>query len=622
LSLSCLGVRLPPFLVVIGVALAPALARAQSAPPPAVAVNSYSQYEQETIRGALETLRARVDPVPENKIVEGIDVLTLEVIEQRDPVPGFVNIFHATTRHWVIDQEVLLRVGEPYRQVFVDDTIRNLRALPQLSVVLAFATVGSATNRVRLVVITKDVWSLRPNWNFQLTNGGFALLQAQPAETNVAGTHHTAVGNVLLDPASLTLGAGYRIPRLASTRVLVAANANVIFNRATGNTEGSYGQLITGQPLYSPLAKWAWDASASWQNSVIRRFENAQLAAYTAESTGQTVPFEYRGINYNTYYEAIRSFGWDIKHDISFGGGISRSVYRTEFGPLAVRPEQANHWPGPLDFAPLDPRTSAEFAQLYLPVNDTRVGPFLQYRTYSKRYIRVLDFETLGLQEDYRIGHDAYLRVYPSFKALGSSRDVLGIYAAVLYTVPVLDGLVRFAVESITEPEMDRLADASIEPELRIVSPTVLFGRFVYDGHVLYRYRNYLNALTYLGGDSRLRGYPTNFRVGENEVNSNLEFRTRAVDILTAQLGAVAFYDIGDAFSGGFNQMRPFQGVGAGLRAIFPQFDRLVIRADFGFPVGAEGRNAGLPPMSFFIALQQAFPMPTIGPSSVLPQTQ
>jgi hypothetical protein len=586
----------------------------QAPPPPALRAQVYSPYEQETIDGALKTFGATREPDPEGKIIERIDILPLDVIEQRDPAPRWVNVFHATTRKYVVRREMLLHEGDAYQQVLIDETIRNLRRLPQLSLVLVVPTTGSAPDRVGVIVVTKDIWSLRPNWNFVATSGGLELLQAVPAEINVLGTHQIASGNFILDPASVTIGLGYRIPRIAETRVVLQTNANVIWNRATGAVEGSYGSLVAGQPLYSALTDWSWDSSVVWQDYVARRFVNAHLSEFRdgpsvdcVASPTRCVPFEFRARAYVTTLELTRSFGWDTKHDFTFAASVDRRTYRTDF-------------PG------ADPQAVADFAAAYVPLSDTRVGPSVQYHTYTKRYLRVIDFDTLALQEDYRLGHDIFLRVYPLAKALGSSRNVLGFYGAAQYSVALRDGLFRLGLESITEPDSDRLADASITPFAHLVSPTFAgFGRFVFDASLLYRFRNYLNQTTFLGGDDRLRGYPTNFFIGENVMAYNLELRTRPLEIFTLQLGAVAFYDVGDAWSGDFGNFTPFQSVGFGLRTLFPQLDRIVFRGDIGFPVERvvdPGTGAVIAPYAFIISLGQAFGAPTVGPLPALPTGQ
>jgi outer membrane translocation and assembly module TamA len=106
----------------------------------------------------------------------------------------------------------------------------------------------------------------------------------------------------------------------------------------------------------------------------------------------------------------------------------------------------------------------------------------------------------------------------------------------------------------------------------------------VYDAYFLDHYRNFRNINQGLGGTTRLRGYQNIAAVGDHYLASNLEFRTRPLDILTTQLGAVAFYDMGDAFDT-FGQLQLKHGVGAGIRFLAPQLDREVFRLDVGVPV-------------------------------------
>ncbi len=617
-------------------------APAQSAAPATTRVNRYSTYERDAINDALKYLGAVEDRAPEGKLLEGIDIITLEVFERRDLIlPGtltFFNVFHTTSKPYVIEREVLLRKGQAYRQTLVDDSIRNLRQLVQLSLVLSVATQGQAPNHVRLVVITKDVWSLRPNWNVQYTTGGLQLLSAQPAEMNLAGTHQIVNTNFELRPSSLALGLGYANRRIQGRRLALQTSSNVIFNRQSGDAEGTFGGIVVGQPLFSPLDRWAWDVQAAWQDAVLRRYVNAELGVYYDSSTGKSIPFAFRTRQFNTQYTLTRSYGWTTKHDISIGVSVSRLGYPTTPTELfQVLP------PGTYDT-----QTARDFIQNELPISDNRVGPFLQYHAYSKQYVRLLDIDTLGLQEDYRLGHNVFFNLYPVVKALKSTRDFVGFDIAAQYTARMGDGLARVAVEFVSEVQTDShcpqrangavsavgpVCDSSIEPALHLVSPTVGFGRIVFDAHLLYRFTNYLNQITFLGGDSRLRGYPANYFAGANVLNSNLEFRTRSVDVLTSQVGLVAFYDIGDAFNtwnmsaaSGCNPVGtatmsalptgfcPVQALGTGLRILFPQLDRIAFRADVGFPLG-EGRHLpGVTPMSFFVTLGQAFTTPVVGP--------
>jgi hypothetical protein len=583
----------------------PRRAEAQ-APPAAQRAQMHSAYEQQTIDDAFATLGGRLDPSPEGKVVEGVDVVTLDVIEPRDPLPGWLNVFHVTTRESIVRREMLLRPGERFSQALVDETIRNLRQLPQLSIVLVVAAVGSAPDRVRAVVITKDVWSLRASWDAQYTSGGLEELEIHPEERNLFGRHQTVSATFILEPSAYTLGVGYTIPRIGESRVAVVAQANMMVNRDSGATEGSYGSLVAGQPLYSAQTEWAWDAQTVWQDVETRNYVNAHLDAYRDPTTMESVPYEYRTREFKTVYNLRRSFGWDTKHDFLLSMGVDRKVYR-------------------VDYAGFDPQAVADFTNARVPLSDTRVGPALQYETYTKRYVRVFDFDTLALQEDYRLGHDVVLRVAPSFKALGASRDVLSLGASAQYTFALRDGLFRVGVATVTEPETHRIADALFEPFAHLVTPSIgKIGRLVVDGDLAYRWRNYLNQTTFLGGSDRLRGFPSNFFVGQNVVSYNVEFRSRPVEVLSCQIAAVGFFDAGNAFQD-ISKLESFQSLGVGLRGLFPQLDRGVFRADIGFPIERPlnpATGASIAPFAFVLSFGQAIEVPSVAPVPVLPTEQ
>ena len=146
-----------------------------------------------------------------------------------------------------------------------------------------------------------------------------------------------------------------------------------------------------------------------------------------------------------------------------------------------------------------------------------------------------------------------------------------------------------------------------------MVTPRLGFGRIVFDAGALNRYRNYLNRQSVLGGDGRLRGYPSSAAFGKNLVVYNLEFRSRPVEIFACQLGGAAFIDVGDA-ANGFDKLHMRQSAGFGFRILFPQLDRVVFRGDIGFPLGDRSESAANPlklaPFTIAVAFEQAFSMP------------
>lgn len=593
------------FGVVMTTLLAAGPLRAQDDPDAHTSIEKLSPLERSITERALEERGLELESAPEGKRIERIDIVRLEVFDERDPVPDFINIFHVTSQPYVIRRELLFHVNQPFDGVKFAESARNLRATQQLSVVLVLAARGSREDRVRVLVITKDIWSLRLNWDVKLSNGKIASLVLNPTEQNLFGTHTSIGGRFRLLPDTYSLGGQFSNQRVFGTRMQTSLGANVIFNRDSGDSEGSYGYAFFGQPLYSRRSTWGFQTGVAWLKEISRSFVGLQQRLYDArpESEDGTrcqgdprcIPWIYRTERAVAEASFVRSFGRRYKYDLRFGAELDRRDYELP------------------DLTGYDAAAVRTFADDALPVSDTRISPIAELHAYDANFVRLLDFETLSLQEDVSLGHEALLRLYPASRDLGSSRDLLGSYAALSYTFPVLDGIVRALASSTIEYAAEDKHDALFEAALRLVTPRFAFGRFVYDGLLLSRYRDYLNRLFVLGGDTRLRGYAPSAFLGKDLIASNIEFRSRPIEILSAHVGAAVFYDVGDAFDG-FDELHMKHGAGAGLRVLIPQLDRTVFRADWGLPLSPGYSTL---PGSFFVTFKQAFGLPALGSPSI-----
>jgi len=575
-----------------GIAVALSWALLGGVSPAAADPATYSDYEKESIDEALGRLGGEIDPAPNGKTITGIEIVTLDVLEDRDPVPKFFNIFHATTRRWVIESELLQRKGDHYDPRLAAEAARNLRKRRQLSLVLIVPLRGEHPDEVRLLVITKDVWSLRLNTDFQFYQGKLIRLLLQPAEENMFGTHKMVGALFILEPDTYSFGGQFVDSRVAGSRIQATVSANLIVNRVSGRPEGSFGTLYYGQPLYSADTKWAWKSAVVWYDEIYRSYIGTDLRTFDSDLTpgDDAIPYVFDAARWYSVDSVTRSFGREKKLDLSFGLEFDRRRNK-------VRDREA-----------YDPVAVADFVRTEIPVSDRRVSPFLQIRSYTSDYHRVLDFETLGLQEDFRLGHEAVLRIYPASKDVMSTRDMIGTYAGLGYTLPFGDGLARLLGASVIEKSTRAETDASVQLNARVVTPRLGFGRFVYDGLLLNHYENYLNDRNTVGGDGRLRGYPPQSFIGKDVVASNVEYRSRPFQVWSVQVGGALFYDVADAFDG-FRDLHLKQSTGVGFRAVFPQAERIVFRADWGVPILSDGLYF---PGTFFASFGQAFGMPTL----------
>ncbi len=580
---------------------APTAGAAGAAAPeaPEAASTEYSSLEKRLIERALSSRGFVLERHPEGKVLEGVEYEILEVFDEDDPLPDGLNVLHTRTKEWVLAREVLLPVGAKWSQSLVDETARNIRSLIQISHALAVPIQGSAEGKVKLLLVVRDIWSLRPDWDIQFMGGRLNYFLFLPTDSNAAGIHHEPQLLMLYQPLSLQTGASYGIHRVGLTHLSVAG-AGGVYLPLGGHVgddrrglEGSYGSLALAQPLYSSQASWSWAASGAFENFIARKYQNGELKQYAvtnADGTTTNVPFQWRSKTASASIAATRSFGWALKNDVTLGFNGNLRRYSTE------------------GVDGIDPRAVSQFVASSLPTGEDRVYPYARWRSYAGHFFRTIEVESLGVQEDFRLGHDVYLEIDTVARALGSTRSLVSVLGGAMWTSRIGDGLIRASVEGAVDTQADRhVSDAMLDAKLGIVSPRTGFGRLIFSGRAIHRPENYLKRTEFLGGDSRLRGYPSSLFYGSDLVAMNLELRTPGYYNLGMAMNGVLFYDSGDAFSDP-SKLSLKHSVGVGVRFLLPFFDDIVYRFDLAVPLnrGALPSNAGR--VDFLIAVEQAYP--------------
>jgi len=542
---------------------------------------------------AATELEARLDPAAEGKLIEEVDVFTLAPIDARDPAPNALNVLHVSSQRFVIERELLLRAGDHYRKLLADESARNLRALPQLSLVMCESFTGSAPDRVRLVVITKDVWSLYVDFDVGAGSASASRLVLEPKETNFLGTHQTIMGRYALDPDTRGIGAAYVDPRLFGQWLFTFADANVVLNRHDGKTEGSYGTFAVVQPFRTNRSEWSWFGAGSWRYDLARQYQGPHV-----QRDPQT-NIDYRWFRDEGQLQAAvtRSIGWAWKNDVALTFSFSRQAYRL---PLVTN----------ADGAVATAADRATFQAANMPRNDARIGPGVEWHAYRSDFLRTLDVDTLGLQEDFRLGHDVVVGLAPMWESEpgrasgGTQADAapsfLSLHAAVQETLPLSDGFLRASASWQSDSTLQRTLNGSVTLSSFLATPRVPVGRLVGAVWMITRYANQLNARTRLGGTDRLRGFEENEQQGPNAMAMNVEYRSTPLELFELQLGTVLFWDYGVAYSVE-HAFLPGSSVGGGLRLVVPQIERSVFRLDVGVPITT--RRAP----SWYFAFGQAF---------------
>ncbi|MFT3841301.1 MAG: hypothetical protein QM723_30195 [Myxococcaceae bacterium] len=537
-------------------------------------------YEDRLIDWGLGQYGLTREPQPEGKKVDRIEVAAENVFSPSDPWPEFLNIFHWQTKEAVIRRELLLAPGDTWTQAKVEETERNLRRLVILGVAKVVAG-KDKDGKLVMLVVAKDRWSLRLNWDYLIVGNVLEYLHVPLTEINFLGRGQTLTIDPLLKLDTFQLGEQFYEPRLLGSKVSLNESAAIVLNRQTGKPEGTSGIVQVLRPLWSLDQEWSFNTFATWDVRRTRVFRGAQIwqLGYPNEtSPTSSVPYVYDSRNIEVDALVTRSFGRAWKIDVTGGvGGYTRSYE-------------------PPKETPLDPTVKTWFKNNWLPRSEDATYLYGLLTLFKADYRVLRDIDEFALSEDFQIGPrliTGFKWAIPTF-AKSNFGEVAGsfryrVYAYDNLLAVYLGAFARFVPDGppVNEHFLAQVID---------YSPRIEGGRFVVRLLADYRVRDLDNHQVLLGGGSGLSGAAPELLAGRNELLANIEYRTKPFEIQTVYVGFVLFYDAGAAYD-----VKPafVHTVGLGLRILLPQLNRDVIRIDLGFVVGDRSATAGLSPDRF-----------------------
>ncbi len=549
-------------------------------------------YERERIALALQRLGLEREPEPEGKTISFIRVVRDDVFVQQEPWPVWFNVFHTLTRESVIERELLFEKGDRYSESAVQETMRNLRDLGVFALVSIVAVKGDRPDRIGVVVHTRDLWSLRLEQDFQFTGSNLDFLYLQLIERNLFGRNVQVGVRFQLLPLTYSLGESYSDHRLFGQQLSASQSLDLIFNRESGEVEGSTGSLSISRPYYDLAQRWSFGVSAAYSDAIARRIRNGRVVHVDFEETSEceAVPVIYDDRSLSLRASGSYRRGSLYKQVFTAGAGFrDRAVGSNQ--ETGLRPEQQR-----------------AFAREVLPRVRREVFPYLHYQLYLPRYAVFENLATFGQSESVRTGPAAAALFELPLGAFGSSSDSLVASGGLGYTWARGDALLDVAVEPSARLENGRVVDQVLLAEVRGATPPWLLGRLVLRGVWQGRRRDTSQQAVSLGGDSGLRGYKSQFfqLPGASLLRGNLEYRTLPLLWRSVQVGAILFYDAGALYLR-VKEIEAHHAAGVGLRLVFPQFNRYPFRFDLGVPLDRAGFE-----LMFTVGTSQAVPLTAI----------
>jgi hypothetical protein len=533
--------------------------------------------ERGALRRALVARGLVIDTAPTGKRIGQVLVTTLPVFGDETPFLRWANVFHWRSKATMIKRELVLGAGDRWDADRVDESIRHLRdpLNTSVAVIVAVRPASGDPDEVDLLVVTRDVWSLRTNYNGELQDGTFTFLTISLSENNFFGSRTLAAVAFRMDQATFSLGPVFIDKNVLGEHVDVRAAGGPLWNRASYELEGSESTVSVSRPLWSLATTWGVYGEWSHKNAIVRRYRGNVLRTYDAPSTpgDDALPWQFRDRQWSASVQVVRSSGarWKQRPKVGYELQSERPSVLADFaGDAAAR---------------------ADFAAEVMPRSERAGRVFAGYELFTASYRDYQDIDSFDVAESVRIGPRVQLVLGAATPWLGSDRQFGTVAFEEGLTVPLGDdGLLTTSGGVGARLEDGALIDRSVTQSLRLVTPRVAWLRLVSEAKATGFFREQANRRIFVGGDAGLRGFPVGAFVGRRALVWQSELRTGSVRMpFGLRWGFVAFYELAGA-GNTVATVDLHHDIGLGLRSLTPQLSAEPFRVDLAMPLDGVDR--------------------------------
>jgi len=551
-----------------------------------------SRLERRAVNLAMRRRGLTFDRAPQGKRVRQVVVATYNVFGPGDGPLRLLNVFHATTRNRAVRRELQVVAGGTWDQRDVDESARRLRdpVSTSLVAIVPVRAIGGAPDEIDVLVVIRDVWSIRLNSNYEFSGEDLTKLSFSLSENNLFGMRKLLALSFRMDQGEYTVGPLFIDKNLAARHLDLRGIGGPVFNRTTRELEGSESTVTLARPLWTLDTKWGFALEWSHRYAINRQFRGTSLATYDASETPEDdmAPKEYHQRKLTFAATGTRGFGERVAQRLHSGWELS-----------SVRPSL-------LETFPADPVLRGAFIRDVLPRSERTSILFVGWEAFEARYRNVQYMQTFELAEDTRMGFHVEATIGQSFRLLGATVDFLRLTGKAGYTGPIgNDGLWQSDIAATTRLENGDFIDTIAEWTARIASPSLLKMRVVTQLELDGLFRDTQNQYYTLGGDNGLRGFLIGEFEGDRRIKWQTELRTRPVAILFTRWGGILFHDLGGAADRA-KHVEIHQDIGIGLRTLVPQLNREVFRLDLAYVIDRQ-RDPMLGRLHFTAGYEQSF---------------
>ena len=550
--------------------------------------SAYGAVERDALVAALCEGELRPAYAPEGRPVCAVKTFREDPFVLSERVPLWLNRFHATTSEQTLLDLARVQPNAVWTDGLRLDLARRMATPAILAVAIAApVTTESCDDGVDLLLVTRDMWSLRFIARPELDGNQITRVTLGATENNLAGEHLQLALVAYKDRDFWELGPVIQKRRIAGTMLAGGLSASAIFTPGLDLEPGYRANATLGLPVETAADSFGWSLSAAAQNRLFAIYDGAEVAQFDNADTSAVEATD----------EIWRSQSAAALFSTTFARGTAwRQLYTPYLSWSEASSELAST---------SDDTLRAAFKQQALPDDERRVGPGLRWTLFEARYRSLQDYRLFGLSEELRDGPTVTLDASFSDPLLGATRATQDLSADLSWNgAPLGDDLLRLAAGGALSFG-DGLENTIGWTELRAVTPPKLAGRLHLRAGWIERGLNRARSYETMGGDQALRGFAPSALRSEGLLRANLEWRSLPLRSFLARVGGVLFVDAATA-RGDANTDAALLSAGLGLRSFVPQAASFVWSVDLGFPLLTGGLVERGNPM-LHVRIDQAF---------------
>jgi outer membrane protein assembly factor BamA len=489
-------------------------------------------------------------PVPPIEGTVGkIYINRLPIFDEQNPKENnrlyrWANDFHVDTKEKIITRQLLFKSGDTIDQGILAESERILRNNSYVSEA-EIKVISRCGEAIDLEVITKEVWTLTPQFSFGSSGGnsksGFAI-----SDSNLLGTGQRVTVGYSKDTNRNSYELHFMEPNFKGRRVIIRG-------RLIDSSDGSEQYLNISRPFFALDTRNSWGAFHHSIDRVDKQYDRDKTISRLRHEIDMD--------------EVSYGFSNGLQHGTASRYSIG---YRNEQHTFSPEPDSASpeNFPADIDLS----------------------YPFIQYERVEDKYAKAFDLNQIYRTEDMHLGYQIVSRLgYAT-----SADDTLvysGSYADTFLSREKM--LLQFNSNitgrwnSDTSNTEDLVGQMELKFYRRQTEDRTLFIRL--EG----TFSDNLNASEQIkigGEEGGLRGYPANYRTGKHEMYLAVEERifTKLHLLQLARVGYAVFAEAGRVWDSPFEISggTVLVDVGVGLRlSLSKTSDLRTAHIDIAFPI-------------------------------------